>query len=67
MTRVQTNIILVDLVSGLTAEQALVRMKSVGVLAVQFGPKTLRLVTHLDVSRADCEEAVGRLTELFAA
>ena len=67
MTRVQTNIILVDLVTAMSAEQALAKMKSVGVLAVQFGPKTLRLVTHLDVSRADCEEAVGRLAELFAA
>jgi len=67
MSRVQTNIILVELVSGLSAEQALARMRSVGVLAVQFGPNTLRLVTHLDVSRADCEEAVARLTELYAA
>ena len=67
LSRVQTNIILVDIVSGQTAEEALFLMKGAGVLAVQFGPQTIRLVTHLDASRADCEEAVGRLTELFAA
>jgi threonine aldolase len=65
MNRVQTNIILVDIVSGQTAEDALDLMKKAGVLAVQFGPRTLRLVTHLDVSRADCEEAAGRITELL--
>lgn len=67
MSRVQTNIMLVDIVSGQTAEQALNLVKKTGVLAVQFGPRTLRLVTHLDVSRADCEEAAGRIKELFAA
>ncbi|MCX6834684.1 MAG: aminotransferase class I/II-fold pyridoxal phosphate-dependent enzyme [candidate division Zixibacteria bacterium] len=67
MNRVQTNIILVDIVSGQTAEEALNLLKTAGVLAVQFGPRTIRLVTHLDVSRADCEEAAGRIKELFAA
>lgn len=65
MKRVQTNIILVDIVSGETFEPVLEKMKSIGVLAVPFGPKTLRFVTHLDVSRADCEEALGRLAETF--
>jgi hypothetical protein len=46
-SRVQTNIILVDLVNGQTGEQVLGRLKEVGVLAVQFGPRTLRFVTHL--------------------
>jgi len=65
MNRVQSNIVLVDIVSGPTAEEVLNLMKGVGVLAVPFGPKTLRLVTHLDVTRADCEETVGRLAELL--
>jgi len=65
MNRVQTNIVLVDIVSGSTAEEVLNLMREVGVLAVPFGPKTIRLVTHLDVTRADCENAVGRLTELL--
>jgi threonine aldolase len=64
-SRVQTNIILVDIVNGMTGEQLLGRLKEVGILAVQFGPKTLRFVTHLDVSRPDCEEAAGRVVELL--
>jgi threonine aldolase len=62
-SRVQTNIILVDIVNGQTGEQVLSHLKEVGVLAVQFGPRTLRFVTHLDVSRADCEEAAGRVAD----
>jgi threonine aldolase len=27
------------------------------VLVIAFGPRTIRVVTHLDVSRAQCEEA----------
>ncbi|MEW5795634.1 MAG: GntG family PLP-dependent aldolase [Candidatus Zixiibacteriota bacterium] len=65
MSRVQTNIILVNIVSGQSAEQVLALAKGVGVLAVPFGPKTLRFVTHLDASRADCEEAAGRLAEVL--
>jgi hypothetical protein len=36
-------------------------MKQVGVLAVPFGPKQIRMVTHLDASRADCQEALERM------
>lgn len=63
MSRVQTNIILAHIVSGQSAEEVLNLAKRAGVLAVPFGPKTLRFVTHLDVSRADCEEAAGRLAD----
>lgn len=63
MTRVQTNIILADIITGETYEPVLAKMAKVGVLAVPFGPRRLRFVTHLDVSRADCEEALGRLGE----
>jgi threonine aldolase len=34
------------------------------VLLFAFGPRTLRAVTHLDVTRAQCEEAGGVLTSL---
>jgi len=64
MSRVETNIVLADIVSGETAAEVLEKMSKVGVWAVPFGPKTLRFVTHLDVTRADCEEAVARLTGL---
>ena len=65
MTRVQTNIIIVNIVSDDTSDSVLQRMAKVGVWAVPFGPKKLRFVTHLDVSRADCEEALERLDSVF--
>ncbi len=43
LSRVQTNIILANIVTGQTGEQVLARLKQVGVLAVQFGPATLTL------------------------
>ena len=61
MSLVQTNIILVNIKTGERAENLLTRMKEVGVLGVQFGPYQIRFVTHLDVSRAVCEEALSRL------
>jgi threonine aldolase len=58
---VQTNIVIFGLGaggmdSGTFVEQARQR----GVLVVAFGPRTIRAVTHLDVTRAQCEEA-GRI------
>ena len=64
MSRVETNIILVDIVSGETAAEVLDKMANIGVRALPFGPKTLRFVTHLDVDRGDCEEVIGRLREM---
>ncbi|TFH60353.1 MAG: low-specificity L-threonine aldolase [Candidatus Zixiibacteriota bacterium] len=66
MDRVQTNIILVDIATNETAASMLGRMKEIGVLGVQFGPKRIRFVTHLDVDRADCAEAVSRIRSLIA-
>jgi threonine aldolase len=65
---VQTNIVVFHLDSG-TADGAAVaaRAKERGVLLFPFGARTLRLVTHLDVTRAQCEEAAGILREVIAA
>jgi len=65
LATVQTNII----VFGLAADapdaptvvaQALAR----GVLVFAFGPRTIRAVTHLDVSRGQCERAAEILAAL---
>ena len=64
MSLVQTNIILINITTGERAESLLARMKQVGVLGVQFGPHQIRFVAHLDVTRADCEEALSRLKTL---
>jgi len=51
MKRVQTNIVLIDIGGAETADSVLAGMKTVGVLAANFGVKRIRMVTHLDVSR----------------
>jgi threonine aldolase len=64
---VQTNI----LVFGLTADApdaptVVARAKERGVLIFAFGPRTIRAVTHLDVSRQQCERAAEVLLEIVA-
>jgi len=34
-----------------------------GVLVVAFGPRTVRAVTHLDVTREQCERAAAVLVD----
>jgi hypothetical protein len=36
------------------------------VLVCAFGPRTVRAVTHLDVTRAQCERAAAVLLDLLA-
>jgi threonine aldolase len=66
LSRVETNIVVAGIDGDHTADSVLAKMKEVGVWAVPFGPKRIRFVTHLDVSRSDCEEALERLRGLFA-
>lgn len=61
MSRVETNIVVARVTGDCSAETLLEKLKSVNVLAVPFGPNKIRFVTHLDVSRADCEEALERI------
>jgi threonine aldolase len=65
MSRVETNIVVAKITTGETSDKVAERMKTVGVLAIPFGPKKLRFVTHLDVSRASCEEALGLLNTVL--
>lgn len=61
LKRVQTNIVLVNITTDESAQSMLKRMNEVGILGVVFGPKQIRFVAHLDVNRADFEEALERL------
>lgn len=57
-----TNIVMLDLVAeGVTAEGVIPRLADAGVLVVPFGPRRLRAVTHLDVSREDVEWAANTI------
>ena len=42
------------------------RARERGVLVNAFGPRTVRAVTHLDVTRDQCERAATVLVELLA-
>jgi threonine aldolase len=55
---VQTNIVVFRLTAEtLDAAAVVARARERGVLLFAFGPRTIRLVTHLDVTREQCELA----------
>jgi threonine aldolase len=64
---VETNILIFLLASGSGARELAVRMKERSVLMSAVGPDAIRLVTHLDVSRGDCEQAAEVLAEEIGA
>jgi len=60
----ETNIVMLDLVRETdTADTVIPRLAWAGVLVVPFGPRRLRAVTHLDVSRGDVERAARLIAE----
>lgn len=62
----RTNIVVVEILRG-TPEQWLADFAEAGVLAVPFGRGRIRMVTHLDVSSADIEEALARISRIVEA
>ena len=63
---VQTNIVVFRLdPGGLDAATVVGRAKEAGVLVSALGPRTVRAVTHRDVSRADCACAGDCLAEII--
>lgn len=68
LATVQTNIVVFHLPATmpLDAPALSARAREQGVLVNAFGPRTVRAVTHLDVSRAQCERAADVLVALLA-
>jgi threonine aldolase len=64
VTPVQTNIVVASLADR-SAPALSEALKQRGVLASAMDAATLRLVTHHDVSRADCEEAARMLAQVL--
>lgn len=61
-----TNIVMLDLVRDEDmADPTVTALAKAGVLATAFGPKRLRFVTHLDVSRADVERAATTIARVL--
>lgn len=62
LARVQTNIVMFDVEgTGFTATDFSEQLKQRGVLINPVGPTTLRIVTHFDVPRSACTEALDVL------
>ena len=63
----QTNLVFLDVTpSGLAAETVSQRLRERGVALAMRGGTTFRAVTHLDVTRADVEQAARALQEALA-
>jgi threonine aldolase len=62
---VETNIVVATL-EGRGAPDVAAKLKQDGVLASAMDATTLRLVTHRDVSRADCERAAEAIEQALA-
>ena len=63
---VETNIVIFRVNGAISATELVGRLKERGILASTLGPSMIRLVTHHDVSRADCVVAAEALTEELA-
>lgn len=61
---VETNIVIFELDGNITAAQCLDKLKSEGILAVAFGPKEVRFVTHLDFDDDLLEKTLSVLKRL---
>lgn len=62
---VQTNIVIFDLQAPLQADDFLEKLKTKGILATAFGPATIRLTFHLDVSEDDIQVLAKELKGLY--
>ena len=66
--KVQTNIVLYDVgETGLTSRQFLARLADRKVLGGPVDARRVRMVTHLDVDRADIEQALRMIGEVVGA
>lgn len=60
---VETNIVLIDITkTGKDSSQFITELTAAGILAVPFGPTTIRFTTHYDVNRDQIEQAIAIIT-----
>ena len=63
---VETNIVIFSLAAGAPDAAAVVATaRTHGVLVVAFGPRTVRAVTHLDVTKEECDRAASVLVDVI--
>ena len=64
--KAQTNIVVFDISdTGINTADLAAKLKERGVLANGINPRDMRLVTHNDVSREDCETALKAIREVM--
>lgn len=61
---VETNIIIFELVDGLSAPDLVARMKEYGILGYAISPNRIRLVTHLDITPEMTRKTIEVISEL---
>ncbi len=61
LASVQTNIVIFQITRGQGALDLVAGLKRRGVLCGNLGPAAVRLVTHRDVNREQCEQAVAQI------
>ncbi|WP_102345091.1 low-specificity L-threonine aldolase [Bacillus sp. Marseille-P3661] len=63
---VETNIVLVNTENtGLSSQQFIELLKSNDILAVSFGPFTVRFTTHYDVSESQIKQVINKVNQLL--
>jgi threonine aldolase len=68
LEQTRTNILVFELAPGAPdAATVVIRARERGLLIFAFGPRTLRAVTHLDVTREQCARAAEILLQIVAA
>jgi threonine aldolase len=67
LSAVQTNIVIFRLKTGADGAAFCAALKQKGVLASAISPRAVRFVTHLDVSREQCEQAATTAHEVLAS
>jgi threonine aldolase len=65
-TTVETNIVFFDLTGSIGAPAAVERLLSRGIRMGAMGQRTIRAVTHLDVSAEGIDRALEAVTDVFA-
>ncbi|WP_096202845.1 low-specificity L-threonine aldolase [Bacillus sp. FJAT-45350] len=64
--KVETNIVLVNVEqTTLTAEQFLSELKENGILAVAFGPYTIRFTTHYHIGKNEIDTAISNVANII--
>src|SRR5262245_55084357 len=64
---VETNMVYFDVTGALDAAAAIERLAARGILMGAMGPRTIRAVTHLDVTSAQVDQALVAVRAVFGA